>query len=479
MPAEDQDEYPEGVTLFDPEDHAAHRDLIYRGVAEELSAQFPVSMNGVRLELADVGYDDDGDQDMGPAKQKQALLGDRYLARRLRGTVRLLDEATGKPLDERRLTLMRVPHLTDRGTFIHGGSDYTSVAQARLLPGVYARRQRNGELETQFNSARGTGARFRVAMEPATGQYRLRVQDSNMHLYSLLRDMGVEDDELRRSWGPDILDINRARYDPRVLDKAYQRMVPRREWVPDATREAKAAAVRAALDRAQLDERIARRNLPGMFDRAQATRWAKAAAAQDAVDFAPDLSPDDLQEDYNRLYGKTGPQLASLKEWPDRYFTPYADQMGWLSWYFKYHAGERGPDDARQIGRWKRFRAREAAAFLRKPTPRRAFALRHWAIDPIRLLPRDSRPAFRKSMEDHRRSEDDRWLAKKAALTIDDLRALATFLNTKFSAGLDMSAGELELERQIMEFVSGAGGVDPAMLAAGIEGLRAVREALP
>ncbi len=70
------------------------------------------------------------------------------------------------------------------------------------------------------------------------------------------------------------------------------------------------------------------------------------------------------------------------KEWihPD-------DPRGWFQWYCRYYMGRRGPDDKRQIKRWKAMRRHIAQ--IRKHCgreqldcrPRQRQALLHWAYD--------------------------------------------------------------------------------------------------
>lgn len=361
---------PEGVDLYDFEDHKTHRNLIFDGIKDEMQKNFPQSHNGVRLDLQNLDYADSDEPDF--QAQKKALLEDQYMTRRLRGTVNLTDEATGDVLDSKNVTLMRVPYLTERGTFLHGGNEYASISQSRLLPGAYTRRQRNGELETQFNVRMGSGSAFRIGFEPESSQYRMRVHNANLHLYSLLKDLGVGDDHLEKSWGSDVLNANRGKYDSRVLDKAYQRMVSKWDQDPEASKETKVNAIREALDRSQIHERVARRNLPNMFD------------------------------------------MAKVAEW------------------------------------------REKGEEMEKQAKKASKVLTHVEFeDPY---------------------EQYRWIAKEAALGIDDVRALATFMNVKHQAGLDVNAETTELETQIMNFITNQQGVNPAVLAAGIDGLANVRE---
>lgn len=258
---------PDGIELYDMEDYAKHRNLIFNDAKESLIKQFPKEHNGVRMELADVDYVDPDDYSF--REQKQALLDDKFLARRLRGTVKLTDANTGELLDSKTITLMRVPWLSDRGTFIREGNEWGTIAQQRLLPGAYSRIQANGDLETQFNVRPGTGGAFRVGMNPESAQYKLNIAGSDLHLYSLLHDMGISDEAMERKWGSEILQMNAEKYDARVLEKAYQKIVP--EWVRKkevgASREKKIQLIKDAFNRSQMATAVAKKTLPNLFSK--------------------------------------------------------------------------------------------------------------------------------------------------------------------------------------------------------------------
>ena len=110
---------------------------------------------------------------------------------------------------------------------------------------------------------------------------------------------------------------------------------------------------------------------------------------QGELNFAPDYTPAQLKEmgAYHEVYGPKGtPRLASLSKWPEHWYHK-EDPWGWLQWYARYSGGRRMEDDTRQIKRWRAFKARHGGrAFQENPTPRRAYALRNWGIDPVKLL---------------------------------------------------------------------------------------------
>ena len=287
---EDGELVPHGVDLIDPDDMLERRTRFYASAADQMQKSFPQTYGGLRMEVSDLNYEDP--EDYGPDEQKHAVLSGGTLARRLRGTVHLFEEGKDEPIDKKRVTLMSVPHLTERGTFIHNGSDYVTISQSRLESGPYTRRRDNGELSTQFNVKPGTGRQFQVGFEPESAQYRLRVHGSNLHLYSMLKDVGVPDDQMEKMWGPEILTVNRNKYDPRVFEKAYTKFVQSWERPENATHEMKQEALKKALDKMQMNESIARRNLPVLWERRKQADYREPEPAL----FFPELTPDQVRD---------------------------------------------------------------------------------------------------------------------------------------------------------------------------------------
>ncbi len=250
----------ESPEMWDPGDHAGLRKKIEEGTIQEWGRVFPAEYGGVRLEAKNLRFA--GKPNYSLADQKKAWMENKDLGRALKADLELYDKETGELLDARPdLTLMKVPHYTDRGTFVYNGSNYTAVSQARLMPGVYTRRQTNGALEAQFNARAGTGRVFRVGLDPENGQFRLKIAGSDLHLYSVLKDAGIEDAELEEAWGPEILDMNRQKYDVRAMPKAFQKFVPRymQETAVDAVD--KRAMFMDALNKAQVSKAVTGRTL--------------------------------------------------------------------------------------------------------------------------------------------------------------------------------------------------------------------------
>jgi hypothetical protein len=141
--------------------------------------------------------------------------------------------------------------------------------------------------------------------------------------------------------------------------------------------------------------------------------------AEDDVNlsFLPDYTPEQLKEMdvYKEVYGtKDAPRLASLPEWPAHWYNE-ADPHGWLQWYDRHSKGRRIEDDKRQIKRWISFKARHGGkAFRENPTPRRAFALRNWGIDPAKLV--DDPEALKAVMDEYKTKKYNKKMEKVSFL---------------------------------------------------------------
>ena len=80
-----------------------------------------------------------------------------------------------------------------------------------------------------------------------------------------------------------------------------------------------------------------------------------------------------------------------LSVWREKGWIHADDPRGWFQWYCRYYRGRRGPDDERQIRRWKAIRRH--AAQIRKYCVRGSLmcrrrqrqALLHWAYDSRRI----------------------------------------------------------------------------------------------
>lgn len=263
MPIDDdnKDELNTLTYRYDDQDH------IRKSIGNKLVDTFNKNLGstewgGVKLVIKNVKWDPDKKFNL--TEQKKALLNDEFLSTPMKGDIELYDSKTGELLDHvENKSLLHVPYYTDRGTFIHKSNEYSTLRQLRLRPGVYNRVRTNGELESQFNVDRGSGAGFRVTLNPMTGIYKFNIGQSSTSLYSILHDMGVSDEEMADSWGKDVMAKNKAHYDKRALEKVFSKMVKKDRSNLDKvwSREEMANALKDSFENSKIDADIRKINL--------------------------------------------------------------------------------------------------------------------------------------------------------------------------------------------------------------------------
>ena len=187
-------------------DISAARRNIYSRVHEAVQGLEPVSNANYTLALRDVHYQDPDTLSL--KDQKAAVLGGHTRGRRLRGTWELSSNETGNVVDSKKTVLMTVPHLTQRGTYIHKGNEYTLRNQQRLRSGVFTRVRDNGEIEAHANIMPGKGLSHRYYLNPETGVFYLRAGQAKIPLMPLVKTMGATPKQLKEAWGDSIYAAN-------------------------------------------------------------------------------------------------------------------------------------------------------------------------------------------------------------------------------------------------------------------------------
>jgi DNA-directed RNA polymerase beta subunit len=216
-----QPSYQYGILDFD-----GIRKATMDNVVSAVNQRFPVENDNYTLSVSDVGYEDKDKFSL--ADQKEAILKGRSLGRRLKGRWVLTDKATGKPLSQTgRVTLVNVPYLTPRGTYIRNGHEMTMSHVLRLNPGVYTRTKANGLYEAHVNVEQGTGQPFKVEIDPENGVFNLRKGNVNARLYPVLRSMGIEDKQIKEMWGEELLNANRLASSGTMVTRNLQKLIPK------------------------------------------------------------------------------------------------------------------------------------------------------------------------------------------------------------------------------------------------------------
>lgn len=243
---------PPSVKFRRFDDIDSQREAVYEQARQAFAEFKPLSNANYTLEVGEPDYDD-GPFTPTKKQEKDAILKGASLHRPLYGTVRLVDNATGKAVDERRTVLARVPHLNSRGLYIRKGVVWSLRNQSRLRPGIYTRHKRNGGTEAQFNVKPGTGRGFRILLEPETGLFKVQVGQSTTRLYSVLRSLGISGEDIKKAWGKELFDKNYrapSGRDAQDLAKLLKKLGSSKVSVDP---ELHAQALKDALSRAQLD----------------------------------------------------------------------------------------------------------------------------------------------------------------------------------------------------------------------------------
>lgn len=194
--------------LFDP---VRTFNGLKKAIIDGVEKTFPIETNKRILRVSNVRVDDSKVDPFDYAAQKEIKVQERDYVAPVFGDVQLIDKETGKVIDEKKkFRLMDVPALTDRYSFILGGNEYTVDKQLRMKPGIYTREKENGELESQFNLAKG-GRGFKMIMNPEDNIFKLKIQSSFPPLYPILKALGIEDGKIREAWGESLFKINQAK----------------------------------------------------------------------------------------------------------------------------------------------------------------------------------------------------------------------------------------------------------------------------
>jgi len=157
--------------------------------------------------------------------QLHAKLNDQTWGVPIKATIELMDHQTGKPIGKpSTVTLMRLPKLTDRFSFIIDGGEYQVDHLLRLRSGVYTRIKRNGDLVSEFNLARGGNKNFGLYLDRKKSlvNFQPKSSEAKVPAYPLLKVMGVSDEAIEQSWGKAVFAANRIT-NPEAEEKVLRR----------------------------------------------------------------------------------------------------------------------------------------------------------------------------------------------------------------------------------------------------------------
>jgi DNA-directed RNA polymerase subunit beta' len=183
------------------------------------------------------------------ASQKDVRMKGQIWGNDLKADLELVDKLSGKTIDHvPSVKISNIPKITDRGTYIVKGNEYQFTKQSRLRPGVYTKRQTNGEISSFFNVdktidfERGFNNNFKINFNPEKKTFTMGYGSKNIPLYNALLAVGVTDKEMRNVWGNDVFAANSsayAKHEIRDQNKFYEAIFgrqPRKELNGDQVR---------------------------------------------------------------------------------------------------------------------------------------------------------------------------------------------------------------------------------------------------
>lgn len=138
----------------------------------------------------------------------------------LKADLQLIDKKSDKVIDTaKNMKILDIPKITDRASFLINGVEYQFTKQARLKPGVYTQRKKNGEINSFFNVdktidfKRGFNNNFTIGFDPEKKIFMMMYGTKNVPLINALRTIGVSNQEISNKWGKDVFDANATAYD--------------------------------------------------------------------------------------------------------------------------------------------------------------------------------------------------------------------------------------------------------------------------
>jgi DNA-directed RNA polymerase subunit beta len=194
-------------SLLDYSDNKKFRTILRDRILNAVQKSLPIENDRYILRATDIKYN--GPETYTLDQQKKAILNKASLTHKLQGRWETVDKATGQVVSRTSpRTIMNVPYVTDRGTYIRRGTEYTVNKQFRLMPGVYSKKTDDGRVEAQFNTRPGTGRGFRIFMDPASSIFYIRRSGKKIPLLPVLKAMGQSEEAIKNTWGEEIYNTN-------------------------------------------------------------------------------------------------------------------------------------------------------------------------------------------------------------------------------------------------------------------------------
>ncbi len=219
--------------LRDPLDFDTGNMVLQESVLAALDNMQKPEYGDHRLELGDFSLPEK--RTFTKKEQKDAILQRGELSLPVKGTITLYDKVTNKPVASKRTTIVRIPWLSPRGTYIRPGGEYTLALQKRLRPGVYTRKTNTGEYESFTKTKGGTG--FNFIMDPHSGELSFKMYNSKTPAYAVMRGLGMSDEEIKETLGDDLYKANQVDKYEKYIPKLWQKVTRGRKETDNPVRD--------------------------------------------------------------------------------------------------------------------------------------------------------------------------------------------------------------------------------------------------
>ncbi len=252
---------PVKMRKFD--DNVALRQAIFDNILASANSLQPVSNKKYTLSFSNAHYT--GPETYKPKDVKNAILSQESLNRKLQATAILKNEITGE-IEERNVTLAKVPYLLDDGTFLRNGTKYTVKHQMRLRPGVFTHVRKNGEFTSQINTDAREGTGHHYNIDPKTGIFYMQLSGTKTPLLPFLKALGVTDSELKEAWGEQVFAANVTKYNPKDIEKYYKKFVRERDQIKTTDPSVMSEGIKAAANKISFDPIVTEQTLGEPID---------------------------------------------------------------------------------------------------------------------------------------------------------------------------------------------------------------------
>lgn len=222
------------VTVTTEKAHLDAWQATKKNVQEAFTSFFPISGRNNTLKLNSVEIDDTLDPSQ-IKSQKEAKDNEKTWGVPVYGNISLVDKE-GNELNRSRIKLCTLPKLTNRFSYIVDGGEWQIEKQWRLKSGIYSRIQENGNKQTEFNLLKpfAREPRLYIPFDPETKRYKLKYATANVPLYSILKTLGISDDQMKKVWGEDIYKANVSKDYQKDIMKFYNNQLKARGVVAES-----------------------------------------------------------------------------------------------------------------------------------------------------------------------------------------------------------------------------------------------------